>query len=270
VFQLWRDRLGENLEAGRSSLGLLVNDVEFVELTAHMGFDWFMIELMFGTSDWSKTSDLIRAGEAYGITPVVRVQSAPWVIKDDPRIAVDISRAFGIGAQYVMLSNSGLAEVKQAAEISHDWHRRAATIHQFSDFDEWDKKIGELAGNNVVIPQPETLGALDCVEESLALPEIRLLMFAMTDASKVLANSSRPDWELPELWTRLKRAIDIADASGKAIGANTSYAYTLEEMRDRAVRLHEAGVKMIFCQPAAFLFQLAIGAFLKDTRDRMK
>lgn len=266
---MWRDRLGENLDEGRTSLGLFINSVEFVELAAYMGFDWFQIDQMFTPNDWSRTEELIRAGEAAGITPVVRVQSHPWGGYDS-RIAVDVSRALGIGAQYVLVSNSGMQEVRDAAEVSHDWHRKALTIHRFSNFDEWDDNILNMARENVIIPQPETVGGLDCVEESLSLPEIRLLFFAMTDASKSLQGSSKPDWNLPELWERVRRAVDIAKADGKAIGANTSYAYELSEMQRRTVKLHEEGVKMIMIQGATFLFQLAIGSFLKDTRDRMR
>jgi len=39
---------------------------------------------------------MIRACEAAGITPVVRVHSDPWTVYDH-RIAVDLSRLQGIG-----------------------------------------------------------------------------------------------------------------------------------------------------------------------------
>jgi 2-keto-3-deoxy-L-rhamnonate aldolase RhmA len=268
---MWRDALDEKIEAGQPAFGLLINSVEWVEIAAHVGFDWFLLDQMFAANDWGRTEELIRAGEAYGITPVVRMQSAPWTIEYDPRIAVDVSRAFGIGAQYVMVSNGSLREIEDAAVVSRDWHRKATTIHRFSNLDEWDEKIEELGKENSVIPMFETLPALDAAEEALAIPEVRSVFFSMTDGSKSLqGGSNRPDWYLPELWERVERAVEIARADGKTIGANTSYAYDLSEMQKRARRLYEAGVMMIFFQPAAFLFQVAIGGFLKDVRDRMR
>jgi 4-hydroxy-2-oxoheptanedioate aldolase len=50
------------------------------------------------------------------------------------------------------------------------------------------------------------------------------------------------------------------------VGANTSYAYTLEEMRQRVKRLHDAGMNFIMIQGAQFLFQVAMMEFLPNVR----
>jgi 2-keto-3-deoxy-L-rhamnonate aldolase RhmA len=50
-----------------------------VELAAFLGLDWFMIDMMFTVLDFGRTQLLIRTGEAAEITPVVRVQSNPWL-----------------------------------------------------------------------------------------------------------------------------------------------------------------------------------------------
>lgn len=266
---MWRDPLSAQLERQRPALGLYIGSVEFVELAAHLGFDWFMIDQMFTGNDWTKTEELIRAGEAYGITPTVRVQAHPWAGYDH-RVVVDVARAYGIGAQYVMVSNSGIEEIKQCAQVTHDWHRRAMTIHPFSDFGEWDPANNQVARQSHLIPQPETRGALDAVPETLEVPEVKILFFAMTDASRELSGSSRPDFYNRELWKMVDAAVAQASRTGKAIGANTSYAYDLSEMKKRVVTLHQRGVRMIMIQGATFLFQLAIGDFIRSTREAMR
>ena len=89
-----------------------------------------------------------------------------------------------------------------------------------------------------------------------------MFFFAMTDLSKVLGNSKEPNFDNPELW----RLIDKAVKKGLMVGANTSYAYTMAEMRQRIKRLHDAGVRFIMVQGAQFLFQVAMMEFLPGVR----
>jgi hypothetical protein len=67
----------------------------------------------------------------------------------------------------------------------------------------------------------------------------------------------------------LDRAVAKADAAGKVIGANISYAYEMEELHRRTVRLVEHGVRMIMLQGSGFLFQVAVGSFMNNLRDEV-
>lgn len=255
----------ENMKSGRTSLGLYVNSPDMVELCAHLGFDWFMIDQMFTGLDWSKTEELIRAGEAAGITPVVRVQANPW-IGYDHRIAVDVTRVQGIGAQFIFVSHSCKKEIEECIAVSRDWHRRALWIHPFKSFDEWDLTTDEMERETFIIPFPESKGALEELEETLSIPGVKALFIAMTDASRVITGSAKPDFYHPKLWEYITKAVAIGKEKGIIIGANTSYAYNMEEMRKRTQRLHEAGIKMIMIQGAPFLFQVAVGQFLDTVK----
>ena len=257
--------LQEKLSDGDTALGLYINSPDMVELCGFLGFDWFMIDQMWTSNDWQKTEELIRTGEAAGITPVVRVQSNPW-LGYDHRIAVDVSRVFGIGAQFVFVSNSGKEEIEECLEASRGWHKRIMTIHPYRSFDEWDTVHEKQVGETFVIPQPETKAGLEALEELIRNPDIRLVFIAMTDASRILTGSHRPDFYHPALWEYVDRAVVLGKEHGVTVGANTSYAYTLEEMKNRTRRLHESGVKMIMIQGAPFLFQVAMTEFLADLR----
>ena len=59
----------------------------------------------------------------------------------------------------------------------------------------------------------------------------------------------------------------IGKEKGIVIGANTSYAYTMAEMRQRVKRLKDAGMGFIMIQGAPFLFQVAMTEFLKGVRE---
>lgn len=255
------DRIAQDQPA----LGLYINSVDMVDLCGHLGFDWFMIDQMFSAHDWGRTDELVRAGLAAGITPVVRVQSNPW-LGYDHRIAVDVSRALGIGAQFVLVSNSGLKEIEECSVVAADWHRKAMSIHPYASFDEWDEVHDRQTQATYVIPQPETADALEAIEAYMELDNIRAVFIAMTDASRVLTGSHRPDFYDERLWRYVDRAVELGRERGVLIGANTSYAYTLDEMRARVRRLHEHGVQMILIQGAPFLFQIAMNEFLGKVR----
>ena len=257
--------LAEKLGEQETALGLYINSPDMVELCGFLGFDWFMIDQMWTSNDWGKTEELIRAGEAAGITPVVRVQSEPW-LGYDHRVAVDVARALGVGAQFVLVSHSGRKEIEECLEASKGWHKRIMTIHPYRDFGEWDSVLEKQLGETYVIPQPETQDALDTLAEVMEHPSVRLVFIAMTDASRVLTGSHTPDFYNPALWEYVDRIVALGRERGITVGANTSYAYGLEEIAKRTARLHEHGVRMIMLQGAPFLFQIAMVEFLRGLR----
>lgn len=263
-----RSPLQEKLASGETALGLYVNSPDMVDLCGHLGFDWFFIDQMWTGHDWGRTEDLIRAGEAAGITPVVRVQSEPW-LGYDHRVAVDVARACGIGAQFVLVSHSGRKEIEECLEASRGWHKKIMTIHPYRDFGEWDAVLAEQVGATYVIPQPETREALDTLPEVMANPDVKMVFIAMTDASRVLTGSHTPDFDHPALWEYVDRIVALGREHDVVVGANTSYTYTLEDVADRAARLHEHGVRMIMVQGAPFLFQIAMQRWLKGLWPRL-
>src|SRR5580704_4848015 len=148
-----KDSLKECLNQGGAAMGMWLNDVYMVDLAAHMGFDWFMVDQMFTPTDWDHADRLLRAGEAAGITPVLRLQSNPW-LGYNSLLARDLTRALGIGYQYIMVSNSGKREMEECAQVARDWHRKALWVHPFSSMDEWPRVTADLVRDTHVIPQP--------------------------------------------------------------------------------------------------------------------
>jgi 4-hydroxy-2-oxoheptanedioate aldolase len=251
----------ERIQDRKTSIGVFANSADMVELCAFVGFHWVMIDQMFTSNDWSRTEDLIRAAEASGITPVVRIQSNPW-LGYDHRVAVDVSRANGIGAQFMVVSHSSKQEIDECVLAGKDWHRKALNIHPYRSLEDWEGGRDRQAKQTFVSPQPETRGALDSLEEVIRDPDIRLVFIAMTDASRVITGSHRPDFYNQRLWEYVDRAVALGKEHGVTVGANTSYGYSLDEMRRRVEMLVEHGVRMVLSQGAPFIFQLAATDFL--------
>src|SRR4029079_11344860 len=152
--------------------------------------------------------------------------------------------------EYVLISHSGLQEITEALEIAKDWHRRALWIHPFNSR-EWTARTDEMAASTYIIPHMESQGGIDDLDKILDLPDLKMFFFAMTDLSKVLGgNSKKPNFDDPRLWEMIAKTVAKARQRGIMLGANTSYAYTLEEMRHRVKRLHDAGMNFIMIQGA--------------------
>ena len=260
-----RNPLLERLEDGRTSIGVWANSPDMIEVCAFVGFHWVMIDQMFTAHDWSRTEELIRAAEASGITPVVRIQSNPW-LGYDHRVAVDVARANGIGAQFMLVSNSNKQEIDECLVAARDWHRKALSVHPYRSFEEWEGGPEREARRTFVIPQPETQGGLDSLEDVIREPDIRIVFIAMTDASRIITGRHRPDWHDARLWDYVDRAVDLGREHGVAVGANTSYVYDLDGLRRRVEILAEHGVRMVMAQGASFIFQLAATKFLGDLK----
>ena len=251
-----KNPLLDKIKANKPALGCATGDPHLVELLAQLGMDWFYIDHMFTDNDWEKTQTLLWAGEAAGITPVIRMQAHPW-LGYDHRIAVDISRAQGIGAEFMLVSHSGKREIEEALHVAKDWHRRAMTVHPFKNLD-WASKVDQMTGQVYIIPHAESTGALEEIEETMALPDLKMFFVGMTDASLQITGSKNPDIKNPKLWAYLKKVIDCAERNNIYVGANTSYAYTITGMRERVKMLVDAGFKFIMMQTAPFLFQIGM------------
>jgi 4-hydroxy-2-oxoheptanedioate aldolase len=236
-----------------------------VDLCARLGFDWCFIDMILSPFDWREVHTLITAAEAAGVTPVVRVQSCPW-LGYDHRVSVDVFRLLSIGAKAVLVSNSGKREIEECLSMRDDWHRKALWVHPFDAFEEWSPRTDAMEEETYIIPHLESMGAYEDFEATLTLPGIKAFFFAMTDSSKVLANSRTPDWYLPKLWEYVNRAVTYGRQHNIVIGANTSYAYDMDEMARRVIKLHEAGVRMIMIQSINFLAQVSVGGWMREVR----
>lgn len=281
VLTSFRDPLKEKTEAGKAAIGLYINDPNMVELAAHMGFDWFMLDQMFTSHGWEKTEELIRTAESVGITPVVRVQSYPW-LGYDPHVLVDVSRNMGLGADYIMISNSGTEEIENAIPLAYDYHKKVSHIFPFNDYLPFGDDEGGDDGDaedevrTFIIPQPESEGALESIEEVMELPEVQYCFLALGDASQELTGEDRPDWNDPRIWEYIDRVVEIGERTDTVIGGNPSFhragddfTYSLDVIEDRVVKLYDHGVQMIMAQAAPLYFQLAAGELLYNLEDRI-
>jgi 4-hydroxy-2-oxoheptanedioate aldolase len=99
------DGLRAALKAGKPQIGSYVTfpSPEIVELFAAAGMDYVVIDLQHSSPDWQTLAHMIRAAEARGISPIVRVYS------HEPALLLKVLE---LGAEGISLPG-----VKSAADI---------------------------------------------------------------------------------------------------------------------------------------------------------
>ncbi len=259
-----RDSLKEKLDSGGSAVGVIAFDPYSIEVAAYMGFDWVFIDLMFTSLDLGATETLLRCCEAAGVTPVVRVQSNPW-LGYDHRIAVDVTRLISIGAQYIVVSNSCKKEIEECREAARNWHKKY-WVH--TDSSDWAAKASDWGVQ--IIPQPECKQGLGELHETLAIPGINMTFIGTTDPSMALGKTSVPNFYSEALWTFIDSAVAATRQNNTIFIANTSWFKTMDDMVERVQHMHKHGVRMPLLQTAYYLMQIGAGKYLKDIKAALR
>jgi len=72
-----REGFKARLKAGRPQIGCYVTfpSPEVVELLAHAGMDYVILDLQHSSPDWQTLAHMIRAADAGGTAPLVRVHT---------------------------------------------------------------------------------------------------------------------------------------------------------------------------------------------------
>lgn len=268
---LLQDPLEGTLESGGTAIGMYANNDEFIEVAAHVGMDFIVVDQMLTGHGWSELQQLLRTCKSVGITPVVRMQSTPW-LGYDRRVPVDVSRAVGIGAPYIKVSNVGVQDIEECINVAHGFKYNLMSRFPNDPYGRADSMFEEVE----IIPQPETEESLNAIEETIALEDVHIHDMGLGDASVELTGDPNPDWEDERIWKFIDEAVALGEEHDTIIGANPPFLFedesefTLEEMTDRVVRLHEHGIRMITLDPASWLFQMAMRNHLNDIVERIE
>lgn len=145
-----------------------------MECLGQTGLDWVIIDTEHGPFDTETMGDLVQAAERSGLTPFVRVANA------DHR---DIQKASDAGAQGLIIPClSEIREFREAVDLAKfpPLGRRGFIYGRGCGFGtkEWaaGKTLPEFfeASNDrlMVVPQCETVGALEHIEEIVRMPGV--------------------------------------------------------------------------------------------------
>ncbi len=204
---------------------LMVNSPLLVEVIGDAGWDAILIDQQHGLGGHEEMVRCLTAARAAGMPTLVRVPN------NEPGL---IGRALDAGAQGIVcpLINSAddaerlVRAVKYPPRGTRSWGPSRAQLGATGDY------VGGANGWTIACPQIETRGALDELNDILAIDGVDMVCFGPNDLSAALIG--RFDIEAPEI----KEAMDLVLRKCRETGV---LAFVFANTIDYARPLVEAG-----------------------------
>lgn len=229
-----KNKLKEKLRARETALGTFIvcNAPDLVEIAGLTGFDFVIIDNEHGPMRAESSQHLIRAAEARGITPIVRIPD---------RLESTILHTLDIGAHGIQVPQ--VNDAKAAMEIVekskyHPTGKRGLAFPRSADYGLCD--ISAYTGNaneeTLIITHCENKTCLENLEEICKIPEIDVIFLGPYDMSQSMGVTGQVTHELVE--NAARKVLEITKRYNKAAGI---FAGNGEVARKRA----EQGFKYI-------------------------
>lgn len=211
-----KNQMKARLQAGKPALGcsIMIPSPQMVEMAAHAGFDWVLIDMEHGTIGLDTAELMIMAAEARGITPIVRPRN---------NASAEITSVMDRGAAGVQVphvntaddARRALAAVKfgpgdkrgLAAGTRPDSYGLARAM---SDF------VREANAESLVCIQLEHAKAIENVDALLAVDDIDVYFIGPSDLSQSMGHPGNP--KAPPVKDAIEKTLARIVAAGKTPG----------------------------------------------------
>ena len=210
-----------------------VSDPALVEIAAFAGFDFVIIDLEHGPNTIETVQGHVRAAQAKGITPVIRV----------PEINENIiSKALDIGADYVQVPQIETAadaeRVVKAAKFFPEGSRGVCRYVRAADYASMPKEnyFGNANKSTGIIIHIEGNIAFKNIDEILAVDGIDVIFIGPYDMSQSCGVPGEVNH--PKVISQMKEIVKKAASLGKIVG-------TFVENPESAKQWIDLGVKYI-------------------------
>lgn len=210
-----------------------VSDSALVEVAAFAGFDFVIIDLEHGPNTIETVQGHVRAAQAKGITPVIRV----------PEINENmISKALDIGADYVQVPQIETAadaqRVVKAAKFFPEGARGVCRYVRAADYASMPKEnyFGNANKSTGTIIHIEGNIAFENIDEILAVDGIDVIFIGPYDMSQSCGVPGEVNH--PKVILQMTEIVEKASALGKVVG-------TFVESPESAKQWIDLGVKYI-------------------------
>lgn len=221
-----RKRFEEIYAENRTPLGTFVMSIDpaVTAAVATAGPDFVVIDREHGPNDIISTANHVRAAEANGLIPIVRV------LANDP---TQIQATLDVGAHGIIVPKIGSADQAAAALAATRYQAGgrgmcpATEGARWSSGDSWFAHRESSNDNVLLIPLIETRAGVENLAEIIAIDGIDHVFFGMADLSQDLdlpGGIYNPDSarELARIW---EEAAATVHAAGKKIGSPMGFGY---------------------------------------------
>lgn len=219
----------QQLRAGKACVNgwLMVPNAYVAEVMAQTGWDSLTIDIQHGLQDFMSAVSCIQAMKGSPVTPLVRV---PW---NEPGIIGKVLDAGAWGVICPMVNNAD--EAKRLADACLYTPQGARSNGPFrAGFYGAPGVYQTIANDNVLIlPQIETLEAVDNLDEILDTPGISGAYVGPGDLGMTMGLVPKLDREEPEVLAIYERIVAATRKRGQFAGIQNStpaYAARMAEM----------------------------------------
>lgn len=235
------------LDAGGWTAGpiLPIAAPALVEVAALAGFDHVLIDAEHGHISVADCEGLVRAAEAAGATPIVRVPvNAPEAIL----------RYLDTGAQGVLVPQVASREDAERAVRAARYHplgRRGLAGTRAADYglrQSLPDYVREANEQLLVLGLIEDIRAVDNLPDILAVEGLDIIQIGPSDLSQSMGYPG--DWQHPDVQAAIAEIIRQGLAAGKVVGMNCPTGEAAARERARGVRLLSVAMLGLLAQAA--------------------
>lgn len=207
-----------------------------VEAMGGAGLDFTVIDLEHCPTQLETVAHLVRAADACGIAPLVRVPDL-----DVPLIG----RTLDLGVQGIVLPHASVERCKaavRAARYAPEGDRGACPVVRGAGYlpGDWRAHVARSREETLVVPLVEDAAAVEGIEAIFALDGIDVVFVGPFDLA-ISMGIDGSDYRHPALAAVLDRAVAAASARGKHV--MTTVGATIDH--DYAASLVARGVRLL-------------------------
>lgn len=228
----------QRLRAGATLAGMQSFSASpvLVEAMGLAGLDFVVVDMEHCPTGLETLTQLVRAAEATGITPLTRVPEL------EP---LTMSRALDVGMAGIVLPHASVERCRAAVaacRYAPEGTRGACPVVRSAGYlpPEWDAHARKSNEEVLIIPLVEDAAALDEIEAIFAVDGIEVVFLGPFDLSISLGLRGA-DYKDPRMAQILRNVAAAADRHGKFV--MTTVGATIDN--DYAAALMRSGVRML-------------------------
>lgn len=246
-----QNRMKSKIYAGEPALGcsIMIPSPQIVEMVAHAGFDWVLIDLEHGTITLESAELMIMAAEASGITPIARPRSNH---KSDISAVMDRG-AMGVQVPHINSATDARAAVSAVKFGAGDNRGLAAGTRpdHYGLSTRMDDFVRTSNEQTLVCVQLEHASAIENVEDILRVEGIDVFFIGPSDLSQSMGYPGNPKAE--PVQTAIKTALHKIAGARKIPGLPASAENLCDVLACGSLYVYTHLPKLIGSAASAFL-----------------
>ena len=230
------NRMKAKLAAGEAAYGcsVMIPSPQMVEMIAHAGFDWVLIDMEHGTIGLESAELMIMAAEASGTTPIVRPPS---------NSSADITAAMDRGAAGVQVPHVNSVEDARRAVAAVKFgpgDRRGLAAGTRPDryglAEPMPDFVERSNAESLVCVQLEHASAVENIDSLLGVADVDVFFIGPSDLSQSMGYPGDPS--APPVKKAIDRCLEKIVSAGRTAG--------MPAARDKVESVRSRGVRYIY------------------------